>query len=153
MEKGGEGGCSLLDSDFWSGATAEVEVLRRKSEAGPYVRERLRQLSLAEAGKAVGQVRSAVSGCKPYTVTDPNLGKIDYTFGSVEVGHYGDENASVRVIGRPQIDPRIAVYSDIVAIRHGSILIIITHTAAPSIDAGLTSSAASEAYSKLAARW
>jgi hypothetical protein len=149
---GGEGGCPALDTDFSSGASATAQVLLYKGSSATYVRERLRQLSTAAAQAALTRVRRAPSSCGPFSTTVAGLGMVDVTVTALGVSNIGDGSVAVRITMRPKSVPATAI-ENLVAIRRGGTLIIVTHTAISSIDDSLTISAAAKAYAKTKRVW
>ena len=86
-----QGGCPALDTGLDPGARVTVQVLLEKTGNGPYVRERLILYSgHSAAGTAVASVRGASSACPTFVVTDPVVGKLDYTVTPLSVQRYGD---------------------------------------------------------------
>ena len=147
----GAGGCAAIDSDYSGGASATAQVLLSKGSAGPFIRERLNQLSVQAAQNAVSRIRGA-SSCGSFTTDLPGLGKIDVQATALGVPGPGDDAGGVRLTMRPRgID--VTVYENIVAVRRGGTLILLTHTSVGSVDDALTSTAASRAYDKTKQVW
>ncbi|GAA1360749.1 hypothetical protein [Catellatospora chokoriensis] len=146
---GGDSGCSALDADYMSGAQPKAEALLTRGSAGPFVRERIGVMSASTAAGRVSRLRRALSECAHFKGDDASLGgPVDYTVTSLDVPSYGDGTASLRLTIKPQ-NIAVTLYQDIVVMRRAGILIVISHTAAGSIDGGITRSAAKRAFAKL----
>lgn len=148
-----QGGCAALDSGLDAGAGATAEVLFEQNAGGPFLRERLIQYAAGAAATAVSVVRGSPSRCPSFVITDPTLGKIDYTVTALPFGGYGDETAAVRLTAKPQAYPTITSFENLVVVRHGSTLIMIAHTGVNSIDNAFTATAVGRAYDKVKTRW
>ena len=149
---GGEGGCPALDTDFSSAASAKAEVLLFQTSSSVFLRERLRQLGASAARAALQRVRSAPHGCGSFTTTVDPLGEVTVTVGTLGIGSIGDGSAAVRITMRPKSQAVVAI-ENLVLVRRGGTLIILTHTALTSIDDGLTSRTAAKAYGKTQRVW
>ncbi len=145
-------GCPPLDTDFTAGATASAEVLFRKDGSSPFIRERLRQFPVPGAQAAMSRIRSASSSCHSFSGTDPTLGKVDFTVTTMATPSYGDETAALRVTMKPERYPA-TILENLVAIRRGGTLLMISDTDVNSIDNALTSSVVSKAYDKVTRHW
>lgn len=151
---GGEGGCPVLDTDFSGGASAKAEVLlfHSSSTEPVFVRERIRQLGVPGARAALGRVRGAPGGCGRFTTTVDPLGEVAVTVGTLGIAPVGDEAAAVRITMRPRLAAVVAV-ENLVLVRRGGTLIILSHTSLSAIDDRLTSRAVAEAYAKTESVW
>jgi hypothetical protein len=148
---GGEGGCPVLDTDFSAGATGRAEVVLYRASPATYVRERMRQLSPSVAQNALARVRGAPSSCGRYTTTVADLGPVEVTVSALGVGRIGDGSVAVRITMKPK-SVALTVVQNLVLVRRGGTLIILT-VLAPSIDDALTSAAAAKAYAKTKRVW
>jgi hypothetical protein len=148
----GGGGCPALDTDFSSGASASADVLLFRSSSSVFVRERLRQLTPANARAALSRVRGAPGKCPRYATTVSNLGEVTVTVGALGTPRAGDDTTAVRITMRPAKVSVVAIENLVVA-RRGGTLIVVTHTAIGSIDDGLTSTAIAKAYRKTLTVW
>jgi hypothetical protein len=151
-DDGGGGGCPALDTDFSGGAGAKADVLLFQSSSSVFVRERLRQLSASSAAAALDRVRSAPGSCSGYTTTVDPLGKVTITVARLGMATVGDGSVAVRITMRPSSQAVVAI-ENLIVIRRGGTLIILTHTALTSIDDALTSRAATRAYAKTRQIW
>jgi hypothetical protein len=150
----GGGGCPALDTDFSGGASAKAEVLLFQSAStdSAYIRERVRHLGESRAKAALDRVRGAPGSCGTFTTTVDELGAVTVTVGRLGVGRIGDEATALRITMRPRIASLVAV-ENLVLVRRGGTLIILTHTSLNAIDDGLTVRAATRAYTKTTAVW
>jgi hypothetical protein len=149
-----QGGCPALDTGLDPGARVTVQVLLEKTGNGPYVRERLILYSgHSAAGTAVASVRGAPSACPTFVVTDPVVGKLEYTVTPLSVQRYGDETAAVRLTAVSERYPSIRSYENLVVIRRGAVVILVAHTSVTTIDNSLTSAAVSTAYARASRGW
>lgn len=144
-------GCAALDSDFSAGSSASAEVLLTSS-SGVLIRERLRQLSEPDARAAVSRIRGAVAGCATFTDTGSPLGKMNVTVTALSQPAHGDETAALRLTIRPE-SVNLTLFENLVAVRHGGTLLLLTQVSPLAIDDGLTASATGKAYTKLATLW
>ena len=101
----------------------------------------------------MSRIRSASSSCHSFSATDPTLGKINFAVTSLATPSHGDETAALRVTMNPEKYSGVTILENLVAIRHGGTLLLITDTDVNSIDDALTSSVVSKAYDKVARRW
>jgi hypothetical protein len=145
------GGCPPLEADVESGARTHAQVLFKADDLGPFIRERLLELSPEDAQKVVTNLRSAVDACRHFTSHDDTVGSIEFSVSMLSVDPMGDATAAIRLTGRPTIVD-LALYQDIVAIRHGDVVILISHVSMSSIDVSLTRSTAEKALRKLQSR-
>jgi hypothetical protein len=145
------GGCPPLDTGMDHGAGLTVETLLGKSAVGPIVRERITVYSGQSAAAAVAIVRGAPSSCPSFVIVDPTLGRLDYSIAPLAFPRYGDESAAVRVTAISE-SYRVAAFENLVAVRRGSVLMLITHTDSSinGIDDSLTMAVVGSAYTKLA---
>lgn len=149
---GGEGGCPALDTTFSNGAKATAEVLLFRSSSSAFIRERLRQFSAETAQKAIDRVRGAPRSCGTFKTTVAALGEVTVTVGSLGMARVGDGSAAVRITMRPKIASVVAI-ENLVIVRRGGTLIIVTHTSLSSIEDGLTSRTVAKAYAKTQRVW
>jgi len=149
---GGAGGCPALDTDFSGGASASADVLLVRKTPTAYLRERLRQLTAANARAALRRVRGAPDSCPSYTTTVSGLGKVTVTVSALGAPRTGDDTTAVRITMRPENVAVVAIENLVVA-RRGGTLIVLTHTGVGSIEDGLTSSAVAKAYQKTLRAW
>ncbi|WP_433795682.1 hypothetical protein [Actinoplanes sp. CA-252034] len=150
----GGGGCAALDTDFSSGASARAEVLLFQSAAddSSYIRERVRHLGESRARAAIDRVQGAPGSCGRYTTTVDQLGAVTVTVDRLGVGRIGDEATALRITMRPKIASVVAV-ENLVLVRRGGTLIILTHTSLSGIDDDLTVRAAVKAFTKTTSVW
>ncbi|MEV4277937.1 hypothetical protein [Actinoplanes xinjiangensis] len=150
----GGGGCPALDTDFSSGASAKAEVLLFQSAStdSAYIRERVRQLGESRARAALDRVRGAPGSCGTFTTTVDRLGAVTVTVHRLGVGRIGDEATALRITMRPKIVSLVAV-ENLVLVRRGGTLIILSHTSLSAIDDALTVRAAAKAYTKTTSVW
>ncbi|GIF38043.1 hypothetical protein BC793_11275 [Actinoplanes xinjiangensis] len=150
----GGGGCPALDTDFSSGASAKAEVLlfQSASTESAYIRERVRQLGESRARAALDRVRGAPGSCGTFTTTVDQLGAVTVSVNRLGVGRIGDEATALRITMRPKIASLVAV-ENLVLVRRGGTLIILSHTSLSAIDDALTVRAAARAYTKTTSVW
>jgi hypothetical protein len=153
-DSGGAGtsGCPALDSDFSSGSSASAEALLTKAAAGVSIRERLRQFSEAGAKAVVSRIRGAAGSCAKFTGTDPKLGRMTFTVTRLSQPAHGDDSTALRITVKPDAYD-VMIFENLVAVRHGGTLLVITHVAPTTIDNGLTAAATATAYRKLTPLW
>ncbi|MFG1603391.1 hypothetical protein [Actinoplanes sp. NPDC049265] len=149
---GGEGACPALDTDFSGGATARADVLLYNGSTTAFIRERLRQHTPGEAKAALDRIRGVPRKCARYTTSVNGLGEVAVTVRSLGAPGLGDGSAAVRIVMRPRL-ASIAIIENLVAVRRGGTLILLTHTAVSSIDDRLTSAAISRAVRKTEQVW
>jgi hypothetical protein len=149
---GSSPGCPALDSDFSAGSIASAEVLLINATSGVSIRERLRQFSESGARAVVARIREVTTSCATFTGTEPTLGKIVVTVTALSQPAHGDETTALRLTMKPE-SIELTFFENLVAVRHGGILLLITHGSPITIDNGLTASATGKAYTKMAASW
>jgi hypothetical protein len=149
---GSTANCPALDDDFSGGASGTAEALFKKADTGPFVRERLRQLSVDAAARAVSAIAGLPRACAAFTGTTPALGTVRFTVNALAVPQFGDGAAGLRITMRPEA-VSVVVYENVVVVRRGGTIILITHVDLTSIDNALTSSCASKAYQKTKLVW
>ncbi|MEN3305360.1 MAG: hypothetical protein V7603_1562 [Micromonosporaceae bacterium] len=146
--------CPALDDDFSGSATATAGALFKKSATGPFIRERLSQLSTGRASAAVSTIAGLPRRCPSFTEDVPQLnGTVRFTVISLSTPRIGDGIAAFRLTMRPDSAPGFAVYENVLIIRRGGTIILITQTDINTIDNGLTSSSGNAAYQKTARVW
>ena len=64
---------------------------------------------------------------------------------------FGNNTVAVRITAN-LAKYRLSISADVVAVRHGGTVIVVTNVALP-LDSGLTQSTMAAAYAKVAARW
>jgi hypothetical protein len=149
---GGEGGCAPIDTDFSGGARAKADVLLYQSAKSTFVRERLRQLSVSGARAALDRVRGAPRACAEFTTTVAALGEVTVTVDPLSAPRTADDTTAVRITMRPAVASVVAI-ENLVLVRRGGTLIIITHTGLSAIDDGVTSTAVARADEKTRQVW
>ncbi|GIF23069.1 hypothetical protein BJ973_000573 [Actinoplanes tereljensis] len=149
---GGEGGCAPIDTDFSAGARAKADVLLYQSAKSTFVRERIRQLSVSGARAALDRVRGAPRACAEFTTKVAVLGEVTVTVDPLSAPRTADDTTAVRITMRPTVASVVAI-ENLVLIRRGGTLIIITHTGLSAIDDSITSTAVAKAYEKTKQVW
>jgi hypothetical protein len=144
-------GCPALEADPESSASAHAQVLFKMSELGPFIRERLLELSPERAQGLIATIRSAVDVCRHFTSNDKTVGTIEFSVSTLSMDTMGDATTAIRITGRPAI-VNLPLFQDLVVVRHGGVVMLISHVASSSIDTDLTTSTAQRAFSKLRSR-
>lgn len=144
-------GCPPLDADVEAGASAHAEVLFAKGDLGPYLRERLLRFSLSDAQSRVTRIASAVDTCRRFISHDATVGDIEFSVTRLNVEPIGDATAAIQLAGRlPAIG--IGIYQDLVVVRQGTLVIVVSQISPGSIDTELTRSTVQKAYRKAQGR-
>jgi hypothetical protein len=144
-------GCPPLDADVEQGARDHAQVLFKAGALGPYIRERLIQLGPGDAQHHVSAVQSAASRCATFSTHDDTVGTIEFAVSALTIDKLADATAAVRLTGHPAIAD-IDLYQDLVAVRRGGTLLLISQVGYASIDTDLTRSTARKAVEKLQGR-
>ena len=145
-----QGSCPALDTDHSDGAGAKAEVLLYHSSSTEpvFIRERVRHLGESRARTAIRRVRDAPRSCGDFTTTVEPLGEVTVTVRPLGTPPIGDEVAAVRISLRPRTTGLVGV-ENLVLVRHGGALIILSHTGLSSIDDRLTGRAVARASAKI----
>lgn len=137
------------------GVTAQVAVsfsdggTQPDGTVKPYVSEGLIQNSVAGAKQMVGAFATIPRTCGPYSLKVQGV-QISITITTEPFSRIGDEAAELKVtISAGQFS---AAVGEVIAIRHGGTVILVTDAALP-LHSGLTRQVAVRAYRKVAARW
>jgi hypothetical protein len=141
------GGCPPLDADHETRASARAEVLFKGSDFGPYIRERLLRFSDGDAQKLVDMIKSAIDTCRSFAISDETVGSIDFSVAPLDIDSVGEAIAAVRVTGHVAAAD-LSIFQELVAVRQGRVVIMITQINAGSIDTGLTRSIVHKAAAK-----
>jgi Zn-dependent protease with chaperone function len=141
------GGCPPLDADPESGTIAHAQVLFKKGELGPFISERLLRFSPSDAQNLITRVQSAVDTCRHFSIHDQTVGTIEFSVSPLSMGAMGDATVAIRLTGRVS-DVDVTVFQDVVAVRRGSIVILVNQTSYGSIDTDLTTSTLQKALGR-----
>jgi hypothetical protein len=144
-------GCPQLDTDVEQGARDHAQVLFKAGALGPYIRERLVRLGPGEAQQRVSAIQSVAGSCATFSTHDDTIGTIEFTTSTLTIDKLGDATAAVRLTGHPTIAD-IVLYQDLVAVRRGGTLLLISQVSYAAIDTDLTRSTARKAVEKLQGR-
>jgi acyl-CoA thioesterase len=95
--------------------------------------------------------RTVVSTCGSFSVTVGGL-SLAVTATTVTFPQIGDQTAALQINVQVLADG-VIVSGDVVAIRYGGTVIVVTNVAYPALSQGLTESVAAAAYAKVASQW
>lgn len=141
-------GCAGLQFDPESGASAHAQVLFKQSDLGPFIRERLLRFPSDGAEGLVAKVRSAADTCRSFTTRDQMVGTLEFKVSTLDIGSLADATAAIRLTGRPK-DFNITLFQDLVAVRLGNVVILVSNVSPGAIDTSLTRAATRKALARL----
>lgn len=118
---------------------------------GPYISETLLQYSVSEAKAQISLFTKVAQACNNLSFTADGL---TFSVGIVteQPPGLGDESVALRINAAPTVDPSLIISGDLVAVRHGGTVVVVTNVGLP-LEATLTPAVVSRAYAKVAALW
>jgi hypothetical protein len=138
-----------------SGITAQVNDYfvsgNAATGAETDVSEGLFQDTVTGARQMVGAFRTAVASCGSFSFTVKGV-PFAVSAALISFPSMGDQTAAVQVTVS-QAAAHFSISGDVVAIRLGGTVIVITNVGYPTLSTGLTDAVASDAYAKVASRW
>jgi len=137
-----------------SGVSAQASVAFTAGQVGPDVSEGLFQDTVTGAEQMLGAFTTVADTCGSFTTEVDGL-HLAISVEPVPLPPAGDQTAAVQVNVTVTVsaDEDATISGDVVAIRHGGTVIVITNVQYPQLDQGLTQEIATAAYAKVAARW
>jgi hypothetical protein len=118
---------------------------------GPDVSETLLQDTVKGARQMLGAFATVARTCGSFSVAVDGI-SLAISVGAVPFPLIGQQIAVVQV-NVTLTDYDVVISGDIVAIRHGGTVVVVTNVEYPTLDAGLTTSIARAAYSKASVLW
>ena len=112
--------------------------------------ETLLQYSVSGAEAQMRQFAQVAQACASFPVATHRV-SIAVSLSREAFPVFGNDTIAVRVTAN-LAKYRLSISADIVAVRHGGTVIVVTNVALP-LDSGLTQSTMAAAYAKVAARW
>jgi len=144
-------GCSLLSEDP-AGMTASAAVaLNRGGPLGTTLTETLMQLSTGDATAAITRYAGLSTSCHTFTATVSGS-QITFTTTPLDFPSLGDGTVAARIVASFEGIGTVAA-EDVVIVRRGGTLILLSNAGSSSVDSGLTVSSARTSLQKVAARW
>jgi hypothetical protein len=134
-----------------SGVSAQASQAFTAGSAGPDVSEGLFQDTVSGAEQMLGAFTTVPRTCGSFSTTVGTL-QLAISVAAASFPSIGDQTAAVQV-NVTLAAYNATIYADVVAIRHGGTVIVITNVQYPGLDQGLTAAVATAAYNKVAARW
>jgi hypothetical protein len=135
-----------------SGVSAEATVsFTGGGGTGPFLNEGLFQDTVTGAQQMVGAFGTVASTCGNFSITDGGL-SLAVNVITVPFPQIGDQTAALQ-INVQILGENVTVSGDVVAIRYGGTVIVVTNVAYPDLSQRLTESVAAAAYAKVVSRW
>ncbi|MCX9191614.1 hypothetical protein C3Y87_09340 [Carbonactinospora thermoautotrophica] len=141
-------GCAAMDSvKKQDGPKAEANFT--KGSFGPFVGEELALLGEEQARKSMSMLNEVLAKCRTFTSKDDNGETVTVKLNTLSFPKIGDDTYALRVtLG----SGGIAVDADVITIRRGGVLILITNAQLGSPDSQLTETVARKALAKVDAQ-
>jgi hypothetical protein len=130
---------------------AQAAASFKGGDYGPDISETLLQYSTSAAEAQISLFTEVAQSCNNLTFTADNL-KFSVGITIESSPGLGDQSVELQINATLTADPSLVIGGDLVAIRHGGTVIVITNVGLP-LDSPLTPVAASRAYTKAAALW
>ena len=112
--------------------------------------ETLLQYSVSGAEAQMRQFAQVAQTCASFPVATHRV-SIAVSLSREAFPVFGNDTVAVRITAN-LAKYRLSISADVVAVRHGGTVIVVTNVALP-LDSGLTQSTMAAAYAKVAARW
>jgi hypothetical protein len=134
-----------------SGISAQVSQSFAAGQTGPDISEGLFQDTISGARQMEGAFRTAVASCGSFSIVIKGV-PFAVNATTIPFPSLGDQTAAIQVTVS-QAALQFSISGDVVAIRHGGTVIVITNVSYPMLSTGLTEAVAEDAYAKVASRW
>jgi enamine deaminase RidA (YjgF/YER057c/UK114 family) len=134
-----------------SGVSAQASESFTAGQTGPDVSEALLQDTVNGARQMLGAFATVASTCGNFSAEVDSI-KLTITVGTVPFPAIGDQAVAVQV-NVTLTGYNVVISGDVVAIRHGGTVLVVTNVEYPTLDQGLTQDLAKAAYSKAKALW